>query len=174
MEREVSMERQKLLLATLLLFVSGAFPIQARAQYHLEYLSRGVVAVRSSETQVYVGWRLLGTDLPGTAFNIYRSTGAGKPQRLNAAPLKATTDLIDAPGDFSQPNTYLVKPVIAGIELPWSARYKLPADSPVRQYLRFPFSSRRAARLPRAKVIRTPPTMSASAISMATAISNTS
>jgi rhamnogalacturonan endolyase len=41
----------------------------------MEKLGRGVIAVRSTEKQVYVGWRLLGTDPQGVAFNLYRSTG---------------------------------------------------------------------------------------------------
>src|SRR3972149_2893210 len=38
----------------------------------MENLDRGVVAVHSTATDVYVGWRLLGTDPSGIAFNLYR------------------------------------------------------------------------------------------------------
>lgn len=41
----------------------------------MENLGRGVIAVRSTSTEVFVGWRLLGTDPPDTSFNLYRSTG---------------------------------------------------------------------------------------------------
>ena len=41
-------------------FLASAF--QAHAQYQMERLSRGVVAVRTSSSQVYVGWRLFGND----------------------------------------------------------------------------------------------------------------
>jgi len=38
----------------------AAFP--ASAQRQMEKLGRGVVAMRTSSTQVYIGWRMLGTD----------------------------------------------------------------------------------------------------------------
>ncbi len=41
-----------------------AFAFQAHAQYQMERLSRGVVAVRTSSSQVYVGWRLFGNERP--------------------------------------------------------------------------------------------------------------
>ena len=67
----------------------------ARAQYQMERLSRGVIAVRSSSTQVYVGWRLFGNDPAGVAFNLYRSAGGGAPVLLNGSPLTATTNFLD-------------------------------------------------------------------------------
>jgi rhamnogalacturonan endolyase len=53
----------------------------------MERLGRGVVAVRSTSTDVFVGWRILGTDPSDVSFNVYRSTGGGVPVLLNAAPL---------------------------------------------------------------------------------------
>ena len=73
----------------------------AHAQYVMEHLGRGVVAVRASERTVYVGWRLLGTDPAEIAFNVYRSTDGGAPSKLNAAPIMATTDFVDATADLS-------------------------------------------------------------------------
>src|SRR5688572_1434457 len=55
----------------------------AHAQFQMERLSRGVIAVRTSSSQVYVGWRLFGTDASGTAFNLYRSTNGGVAMLLN-------------------------------------------------------------------------------------------
>ena len=54
---------------------SAAEPAQAQklpieAQYQMERISRGMIAVRTSNTQVYVGWRLFGTDPAGVAFNV--------------------------------------------------------------------------------------------------------
>ena len=51
-----------------------------RAQPVMENLGRGVVVVRSGETSAYIGWRLLGTDPAGVGFNLYRTTGAGRPR----------------------------------------------------------------------------------------------
>src|SRR5262249_21961008 len=61
-----------LLVVCLLLLLLLASP--AAAQRQLEKLGRGVVAIRQSSTQVYVGWRMLGTDPDDTAFNLYRVT----------------------------------------------------------------------------------------------------
>src|SRR5215211_6483120 len=89
----------------------------ARAQYLMEKLGRGVVAVRQSTTEVYVGWRLLGTEYPSDiGFNLYRTVGAGQPVKLNAAPITQTTDFTDVPPDFSQTLKYTVRSVINGTE----------------------------------------------------------
>jgi len=45
----------------------------------MENLNRGVVALRSSSTQVYLSWRLLGLDPDSTAFHVYRSIGGAAP-----------------------------------------------------------------------------------------------
>jgi rhamnogalacturonan endolyase len=45
-----------------------------------ERLDRGMVALRTGETSVYLGWRFLADDPAGRVFNIYRSTAGGAPQ----------------------------------------------------------------------------------------------
>src|SRR5215210_7884759 len=124
-----------LALATLLLFAHTA-----QAQYLMENLGRGVVAVRQSSTEVYIGWRLLGTEYPtDIGFNLYRTTGSGAPVKLNPIPLTQTTDFTDTPGAFAQPLTYTVRAVVNGTEQAASAgTYTLPANAPVRQYLSIP------------------------------------
>ncbi len=101
----------------------------------VENLGRGVVAIRTGETSVYVGWRLLGTDPAGTAFNLYRTTGTGAPVRLNAAALVATTDFVDERANFTQVNRYMVRPVVGGRELAADTPFTLPASAPVQPYL---------------------------------------
>lgn len=107
-------------------------------KYQVENLGRGLVALRTSETSVYLGWRLLGTDPSGLAFNVYRVTGDGAPVRLNDAPLLATTDFVDATADLAQSNAYSVRPLLEGVELAASAAFTLPAGSPVLPYLNVP------------------------------------
>src|SRR5438445_6427975 len=68
----------------------------------MENLGRGVVAMRTSSTQVYVGWRLLGTDPSGIAFNLYRATGGGTAVRLNSEPIMTSTNYVDSNADLSQ------------------------------------------------------------------------
>ena len=61
--------------------------VPAPAQRQLENLSRGIVAVRQSNGDVCVGWRLFGTDPESLTFNLYRAAGGGVPVKVNASPL---------------------------------------------------------------------------------------
>lgn len=126
-----------------------AFAISSRAEhpappdppaprYQVENLGRGLVALRTGETSVYVGWRLLGTDPTGLAFNLYRTTGQNAPVRLNDRPLRTTTDFLDVGADLAQTNSYSVRPVLEGAELAASRAFTLPANSPAQQYLAVP------------------------------------
>src|SRR5262245_10274944 len=72
----------------------------------MENLGRGVVALRTSATQVLVSWRVLGTDPSDVAFNLYRSTNGGAAVLLNGAPLTGATQFIDATADLTQSNSY--------------------------------------------------------------------
>ncbi|MCR4859905.1 MAG: silent information regulator protein Sir2 [Bacteroidales bacterium] len=78
-----------------------------------EPLDRGVVAVKTQEG-VYVGWRLLETDDPGVAFNVYRSVNGRSFRKVNGRPISATTDFLDkkAPAGSS----YQLRPVLGGKE----------------------------------------------------------
>ena len=123
-----------LVLAAALLVLSGV----ARAQYLMENLGRGVVAIRQSGTDVYVGWRLSGTDSASVAFNLYRSTGGGPAIQLNAAPITDSTNFVDTSADLTQSNSYFVRPVVNGTERAQSAAFTLQANAPVQQYLNVP------------------------------------
>jgi rhamnogalacturonan endolyase len=126
----------RLAAAVACLFIS--YSTLATPKYQVENLGRGVVALRASDTTVYVGWRLLGTDPADLAFNVYRATGAGAPVRINNSPLGTTTDIVDSGADPAQANSYTVRPVLQGVELPASAPFVLPANAPVQQYLNVP------------------------------------
>src|SRR5262245_60270163 len=104
----------------------------------MENLGRGVVAVRSTTTEVFVSWRVLGTDPPDTAFNLYRSTGGGAPTLLNATPITGATYFVDNTANPVQVNSYFVRAIVFGLEQAPSASFTLPANTPVRQYLRLP------------------------------------
>src|SRR5215213_1341501 len=45
----------------------------------MEFLNRGLVAVRRTSSQIYIGWRMLGTDPTNIAFNLYRSANGATP-----------------------------------------------------------------------------------------------
>ena len=114
----------------------GAAP--ASAQYQMERLSRGVIAVRTSATQVYVGWRLFGNDPAGIGFNVYRSATAGRrsastaprspppPTSSTPAPTSASRTRISSGRWWAEPSRRR------------APRFTLPANAPDRQYLEIP------------------------------------
>lgn len=111
----------------------------APGQRQIESLDRGMVAVRKNSTQVSVGWRLLGNDPPGLAFNLYRSANGATPVRLNSTPLTQATHYTDTPPSLTTTSyRYFVRPLMDGTELAASETTALPANAPVRQYLPVP------------------------------------
>jgi rhamnogalacturonan endolyase len=99
-----------------------------------EKLNRGMVAVQSGEGKVYLGWRLLKTDPPATAFNVYRSVAGGAPQKLNPRPVAVTTDFIDRQPVQGSPYAYWVRPVLDGKELEPSEKAVLDASAGQKNY----------------------------------------
>ncbi|OAM89067.1 hypothetical protein AW736_15070, partial [Termitidicoccus mucosus] len=135
--------RKTLAYAAFALAACFCLPQQAVAQRQMEQLGRGLIAVRKSDTEVYVGWRMLGSDPEDIAFNLYRQLGAaGTPKKINTAPITATTDYSDKPGSsaFNDTITYHVRPVIGGVEqtAQAGAPFTLPASAPRRQYFTLP------------------------------------
>ena len=102
-----------------------------------EKLARGMVAVPSGQGKVYLGWRLLKSDPEGIAFNVYRSTAGGNAVKLNAEPLRKTTDFVDAKAPLDRENAWWVRPVLSGKEQEASGRAVLPANPPEQQYISF-------------------------------------
>lgn len=82
------------------------------AARYVEYLDRGVIAVRTG-TFNYIGWRLLGTDPADISFNVYRDS-----VKINSSPLANSTNYVDTGGSVS--SQYTIVPVIDGIERPGS------------------------------------------------------
>ena len=80
-----------------------------------ERLDRGLVAL-PIEGGVYAGWRLLRSDPPDVAFNVYRRAGDGEAARVNAEPIRATTDFVDAGAPRGESLAYTVRPVTDGRE----------------------------------------------------------
>ena len=79
----------------------------------IERLDRGVVAVRTSANQVYIGWRMFGTDPKNIGFNVYRGG-----VKLNSTPITNSTNYQD---NSSTNSTYTIRPVINGVEQQESA-----------------------------------------------------
>ena len=105
-----------------------------------ENLDRGMLALRTSDSSVYLGWRFLASDPAGRVFNVYRSTAGGPAVKLNETPMMSGTNFVDAGAPLDQPNAWW----ITGVALPRGGapqegeilgRIELPANAPVRPYL---------------------------------------
>jgi rhamnogalacturonan endolyase len=86
------------------------------AQRQMEYLDRGVVAVRNGEGNVFISWRLLATEPKDLAFNVYRTIGNSKAEKLNKAVISQTTHFIDLMADSTISIKYFVRTVVKGKE----------------------------------------------------------
>jgi rhamnogalacturonan endolyase len=90
-----------------------------------EKLDRAVVAVPAGPGKVHIGWRLLQSDAPNAAFNVYRRTGGGKPVKLNAQPITKTTDFTDesAPSgaEYSVDTDFVVP--VPFVKIPFRGKY---------------------------------------------------
>ncbi|MFT2009957.1 RICIN domain-containing protein [Pontibacter sp. 13R65] len=118
--RKFLYNRLSLLLVMLLIVTS------VHAQRQMENLGRGVVAVRTSPGQVFISWRMLGTDPADVAFNLYRGE-----TKLNDTPLTGGTNYTD---DISTNESYTVRSVLGGVEQEASA----PATVWGQAHLRIP------------------------------------
>ncbi|MBN2592214.1 MAG: hypothetical protein JXA81_01815 [Sedimentisphaerales bacterium] len=107
----------------------------------METLGRGVVAINQGDGQVYVGWRMLGTDPNDIAFNLYRATGVGPAVKLNDQPITQSTNHVDTDVDLGLSNSYFAKPVLEGQEQQASAVYTLTANAPVQPYITIPLQT---------------------------------
>ncbi|ETS77949.1 hypothetical protein PFICI_10011 [Pestalotiopsis fici W106-1] len=117
------------------------FPLLTSSTRPMESLGRGVVAVRSSNTEVLVSWRLLGLDPDDIAFNIYRSTDGTAATKLNTEVLAAGTNYVDSSADLAKANRYFVRPVFDGTEHAASGSFTLTADHAEEPVVRIPIHS---------------------------------
>lgn len=114
----------------------------------MENLGRGVVAVRASEDEVLVTWRLLGLDPSDIGFNVYRSSNASDAELLNDEPLTSTmgTNFLDITADASAENTYWVRSVVDDEESDDSGSFTLAANNDVEPVIRIPIKDTGAIR----------------------------
>lgn len=108
---------QWVLVAFMLLGFSSSFA----ATRQMEYLDRGVVAVKVSNG-VYLSWRLLASDAPNTEFKIYRSGTLIKTVAGNEG-----TNFVDVSGAAS--SKYAVSAVVNGSESAKSEEVTVWGDS---------------------------------------------
>ena len=98
-----------------------------------ERLDRGLIARTEADQRVYLGWRLLEADGSDVAFNLYRRSN-GSVEKVNARPLRATTDLVDK-GAPAGKVEYFVRPVVEGKEGDASAPVTADRDAPPSDFL---------------------------------------
>ncbi|MBC8052219.1 MAG: autotransporter-associated beta strand repeat-containing protein [Sphingobacteriaceae bacterium] len=128
------MKRTFTLLCFFILFASTS----AHSQRRMENLGRGVIATRSSNNEIFISWRLLGTEPTDLGFNIYRSADGGPPTKLNTSVLIAGTNWVDATANIAQTNSYFIKPVLKGVEQEAGMAYALAANTPVQPFFKIP------------------------------------
>ena len=94
------------------------------AQRIMENLDRGVYAIYRGNYDVFISWRMLGTDPEDVAFNVYRVTNGTTTEKLNETPITDVTFYIDKIKDVT-PKYYYVRPIIDGVEQEASAGFQL-------------------------------------------------
>lgn len=105
----------------LVVFMLLGFSSSFAATRQMEYLDRGVVAVKVTNG-VYLSWRLLASDAPNTEFKIYRSGTLIKTVAGNEG-----TNFVDVSGTTS--SKYAVSAVLNGTESEKSEEVSVWADS---------------------------------------------
>ncbi len=108
----------------------------AKPGRQVETLGRGLVALSAGQGQVFLSWRLLGTEPDSIAFNVYHAPAGGAARRLNDRPLTGATcyvHKIKSPG-----GTYWIRPVLDGRELEDGPSRMLAAGMADRPYLTIP------------------------------------
>ncbi|HEY6506324.1 MAG TPA: rhamnogalacturonan lyase [Chitinophagaceae bacterium] len=113
--------KKSLALLSVLFFVLPA----THSQRQMENLDRAVVAVRNPEGNVFISWRLLATESPDIAFNVYTNTATGKAEKLNKTPVSKTTHFIVTNNDTTRARSYFVKTILKGKEGPASKAFTL-------------------------------------------------
>lgn len=111
--------RTKRLIATCCALVAGSMSVASAQQAGgttqqkrlMEDLDRGVVAINQGEGKAYVNWRLLATDTPKTAFDVFRQVNDGQAIKLNKEPVTKTTDFVDTSGSIVAGTRYFVQPI---------------------------------------------------------------
>jgi rhamnogalacturonan endolyase len=111
----------------------------AHGKQSMEKLGRGVIAVVQDNGAVFVGWRLLTSDPPEVAFNVYGSQPGAELARLNEQPIKGGTHFTDAQPNRGTASSYTIRPVVDGREQSPSSPFVLAAiDGRAKPYLSIP------------------------------------
>jgi rhamnogalacturonan endolyase len=97
---------------TILLLLFFGLSAQTHAQRTVEKLNRGLVAIRLNANQVYIGWRMLGTEPTDVSYNLYCND-----IKLVGSPFTTSTNFTH---NITTNGTYTVRSIINGVEQPES------------------------------------------------------
>jgi hypothetical protein len=82
----------------------------------IEKLNRGLTVQQTGATSVYLSWRLLASDNPAIAFNVYQTLNGQKAVRLNKKPISLTTDFSTNLSNANETSLF-IRPVLNGKEM---------------------------------------------------------
>ena len=103
----------------------------AAAERVRERLDRGLVAMPMAGGKVYLSWRLLDADPQEIAFDVYRRRAKAPAEKINAEPIRTTTDVTDTTAAKGVEHTYYVMPLMPqGKSKPSHEVAATPADAP--------------------------------------------
>ncbi|GEM_PF-333806 len=128
--------RNRLSLSFLVLLLFG-LASTVNAQRLVEFLDRGLVALKTSDKSTFLSWRLLATDDFETPFTMYRQYPGEQQVRLNDKPLRKGTNFLDNTVDHGKDVTYTLVEWQKGKEIV-SATINMKATDPIRPYLEIP------------------------------------
>jgi rhamnogalacturonan endolyase len=111
---------------SLFILLSGFTVLSQRV---MEYLDRGVVAVRNAEGKVFVSWRLSGNESNSISFNVYCAKGNNPARKINQSPVTAVTSFTDEDKDTILQRAYIVKTIDRGKETETSKPFILQPGS---------------------------------------------
>lgn len=93
------------------------------AQRTVEKLNRGLVAMRLNPNQVYINWRMLGTEPTNVSYNLYCNN-----KKVTGSPFTTTTNFTH---EITTDGSYYIRAIINGVEEPASETVSVWAN----QYL---------------------------------------
>lgn len=95
-----------------ILFLISGISGQIQAQRTVEKLNRGLIAIRLNTNQVYVSWRMFGTETNTISYNLYCND-----VKLAESPITTTTNFTHS---ITTNGTYKIQAIVDGIEQPES------------------------------------------------------
>lgn len=110
----------------------------SHAAHQMENLGRGLVAVRSSESDVFLSWRLLGIEPIDTLFNVYRSDNGGPALKINQSPIGDSTNFTDFDAPEGTDYRYQVRAIVSGERQSPSRSAPVINENASKAYLRLP------------------------------------